>query len=264
MKAADLLVLGAGPCGMMAGLLFARAGLTVRVVEKHPDFLHDFRGDTVHPATMDILGQLGLREAFLARPHQRLTRAELRIGGCEMVVGDLSRVRSPTPFIAMMPQWEFLDFLRTEAMRYPGFQLDMGVAADRLTIDKGRVSGALLDTGAVVSSRLVIAADGRRSIVRRHGWLPTRDLRSSIDVIWFELPKRSQESGSLRIAVEGGRILVRVDRGSYWQCAFVIRKGTAAPLLAKGIAAFASVIKLTEPRLQGVEHDLQSVEQLRP
>ena len=262
MTSADVLILGGGPCGMMAGLLFARAGLAVRVVEKHADFLHDFRGDTVHPSTMDILGQLGLRDAFLERPHQRLTRAELRIAGRELVVGDLSRVRSATPFIAMMPQWEFLDFLRTEAMRWPGFRLDMGVAADRLSMKDGRVSGARLDTGEVVESRLVIAADGRRSIVRRDELLPVRDLGSSIDVIWFSLPKVSDEAGTLRIAVEGGRILVRVDRGSTWQCAFVVRKGTAPKLLAGGIEAFAAAIESTEPRLKGTSRHLRSTDQL--
>lgn len=259
----DLLIIGGGPCGMMAGLLFARAGLRVRVVEKHSDFLHDFRGDTVHPATMDVLGQLGLREAFLARPHQRLTRAELRIGGRELVVGDLSRVRSATPFVAMMPQWEFLDFLRTEASRSPGFQLDMGIGVEKLIADEcGRIGGARLSNGEVVQSRLVIAADGRRSIVRRHGWLPFTDLKSSIDVLWFELPKRSPEAGTLRIAVEGGRILVRVDRGTYWQCAFVVPKGAAGPLLSEGVAAMASAIEQTEPRLNEVVQDLSSPDQL--
>lgn len=259
-EATDLLIIGGGPCGLMAGLLFARAGLTVRVVEKHRDFLHDFRGDTVHPSTMDVLGELGLRDALLERPHQRLTRAELRIGGRELVVGDLSRVRSATPFVAMMPQWEFLDFLRVEAERYPGFRLDLGVGAASLTEEGGRVTGALLDTGEQVASRMVIAADGRRSIVRRDDWLPLADLGSSIDVLWFELPKRSRDAGTLRIAVESGRILVRVDRGQYWQCAFVVPKGSASELLGEGIDAMTSAIEATEPRLGSLKGDLPSLD----
>jgi 2-polyprenyl-6-methoxyphenol hydroxylase-like FAD-dependent oxidoreductase len=247
---------------MMAGLLFARAGLNVRVVEKHLDFLHDFRGDTVHPSTMDVLGQLGLRDAFLKRPHQRLTRAELRIGAREMVVGDLSGVRSATPFVAMMPQWEFLDFLRCEAARHPGFQLEMGVGVTELLERDGRVCGARLSSGENVYSRVVIAADGRRSIVRRHNWLQVRDLRSSIDVLWFELPKRSEEAGTLRIAVEGGRILVRVDRGTYWQCAFVVPKGGAAALLARGVDALTAAIEATDSRLTAVPQDLHSLDQV--
>jgi 2-polyprenyl-6-methoxyphenol hydroxylase-like FAD-dependent oxidoreductase len=186
----DLLVIGGGPCGMMAGLLFARAGCSVRVIEKHDDFLHDFRGDTVHPSTMEVLDQIGLLDAFLERPHQKVSRAELRIGGREMVVGDMSRVKSRTPFVAMMPQWEFLDFLRQEAERYPGFRLDMGVGASELIEEDGRVCGARLTNGEEVRSGLVIAADGRWSIVRRHQLLPLKDLGSSIDVFWFELPKR--------------------------------------------------------------------------
>ncbi|WP_300974550.1 FAD-dependent oxidoreductase [Sphingomonas sp. LHG3406-1] len=260
MTSTDLLIIGGGPCGLMAGLLFARAGLRVRVVEKHSDFLHDFRGDTVHPSTMDVLGELGLRDALLDRPHQRLTRAELRIGGRELVVGDLSRVRSATPFVAMMPQWEFLDFLRSEAERYPGFRLALGVGAASLNYDQGRITGALLDNGEQVTSRLVIAADGRRSIVRRDRWLPLRSLNSSIDVLWFELPKRIREEGGLRIAVDGGRILVRVDRGSYWQCAFVVPKGRASKLLAQGIDAMTSAIEATEPRLGTLGGDLPDLD----
>jgi 2-polyprenyl-6-methoxyphenol hydroxylase-like FAD-dependent oxidoreductase len=258
----DLLVIGGGPCGLMAGLLFARAGCRVRVVEKHGDFLHDFRGDTVHPSTMDVLAGLGLRDKFLGRPHQKLSRAELRINGREMVVGDLSRLKSPTPFVAMMPQWEFLDFLREAACRCPGFRLDMGLGAASLLEEEGRVTGARLSNGEEARARLVLAADGRRSIVRREGLLPVKDLGSSIDVFWFELPKRSPEAGTLRIAVEGGRILVRVDRGDYWQCAFVVRKGAAAALRASGIEAFRRTLEQTEPRLGRLGPELASLDEL--
>lgn len=258
----DVIITGGGPAGMMAGLLFARAGCQVRVLEKHADFLHDFRGDTVHPSTMEILGQLRLLERFLARPHQRLTRAELRIAGREMVVGDLSRVRSRTPFVAMMPQWEFLDFLRQEATSAPGYRLSMGAPIRRYIDEGGRIAGVELADGEQLRARLVIAADGRHSLVRRHELLPVKDLGSPIDVFWFELPKRTREAGTLRIAVDGGRILVRVDRGSYWQCALVFPKGRAAELKARGLPALIGEIETVEPRLGSIGGDLSSLDDL--
>ena len=258
----QLLIIGGGPAGLMAGLLFARAGVSVRVVEKHADFLHDFRGDTVHPSTMEVLRQLGLLDRFLRRPHQRLQRAELRIGGRDMVVGDLSRVKSATPFVAMMPQWEFLDFLRGEAERLPGFRLDMGVGVASLEEVDGRIASAVLTNGEVVRPALTLAADGRHSLVRRDRLLPVRDLGSPIDVFWFELPKRTAEEGSLRIAVEGGRILVRVDRGDYWQCALVFPKGRAGELRARGLDAIQAEIEAVEPRLGSIAGDLSSWDDL--
>jgi 2-polyprenyl-6-methoxyphenol hydroxylase-like FAD-dependent oxidoreductase len=262
MPESDILISGGGPAGIMAGLLFARAGLKVRVLEKHADFLHDFRGDTVHPSTMEVLAQLGLLPDFLQRPHQRLTRAELRIGGREMVVGDLTGLKSSTPFVAMMPQWEFLDFLRGEAARYPEFRLDMGVAVAGFIEDDKRICGLELANGERVGSRLVIAADGRHSLVRKHRMLPIKDLGSPIDVFWFELPKRTREAGTLRIAVEGGRILVRVDRGACWQCALVFPKGRATDLKARGLQALIEEIEAVEPRLGSIGCDLHSLADL--
>src|SRR6185503_13103025 len=137
---ADLIIVGGGPAGVMAGLLFARAGCTVRILEKHADFFRDFRGDTVHPSTMEILDQLGMLERFLARPHNRLDKAELRIAGGAYTIGDLSHLHTAAPFIAMMPQWDFLDFLRGEAKAFPGFQLEMEAPVDSFIKEQGRVT----------------------------------------------------------------------------------------------------------------------------
>src|SRR5919107_5808015 len=143
----DLIVVGGGPAGMMTGLLFARAGCRVQVFEKHADFFRDFRGDTVHPSTMEILDQLGMLDRFLKRPHSEIRRADLRLAGREWHIADFSRLRTVTPFIAMMPQWDFLDFLREEAKAYPGFQLAMSTPVDSFIEQHGRVAGVRLDDG---------------------------------------------------------------------------------------------------------------------
>src|SRR5687767_2103837 len=144
----DVIIVGGGPAGVMAGLLFARAGVSVRVLEKHADFFRDFRGDTVHPSTMEILDQLGLLGRFLERPHDRVTQAQLRVAGREYFIGDLSHLATPAPFIAMMPQWEFLDFLRDEAETYAHFALEMEAEATGLIEEGGRVCGVTLADGA--------------------------------------------------------------------------------------------------------------------
>ena len=157
----DLIVVGGGPAGMMAGLLFARAGCKVQVLEKHADFFRDFRGDTVHPSTMEILDQLGMLQRFLKRPFNKVSGAELRIAGREWAIGDLSHLHTPAPFIALMPQWDFLDFLREEAKAFPGFSLRVEAPVAGFTDEKGRVNGVQLVDGSQYRARLNIAADGR-------------------------------------------------------------------------------------------------------
>src|SRR6185295_17445963 len=175
----DLIIVGGGPAGMMAGLLFARAGCRVRVLEKHADFFRDFRGDTVHPSTMEILDQLGMLERFLKRPHNRVEGAELRMAGREWTIGDLSHLDTPAPFIAMMPQWDFLDFLREEAKAFPGFELVMSMPVTGFVEERGRIAGVALNDGSELRARLTIAADGRSSIVR--AILPLEDLGAPMD-----------------------------------------------------------------------------------
>jgi 2-polyprenyl-6-methoxyphenol hydroxylase-like FAD-dependent oxidoreductase len=244
----DLIVVGGGPAGVMTGLLFARAGCTVTVLEKHADFFRDFRGDTVHPSTMEILDQLGWLTSFLQRPHNRLDRAELRIAGRDWVVGDLSHLHTPAPFIAMMPQWEFLDFLRDQAGRFPGFALEMQVSVTGFIEEGGRISGVRLSDVGERRARLVIAADGRSSLVRQEGVLPVKSLGAPMDIFWFRVPKTTSSS-TLRGSVERGRLLVMIDRGDYWQCAFLIPKGKAEELTASGIGAIRAAVEAAAPEL---------------
>jgi 2-polyprenyl-6-methoxyphenol hydroxylase-like FAD-dependent oxidoreductase len=243
----DLIIVGGGPAGMMAGLLFVRAGCDVLVLEKHVDFFRDFRGDTVHPSTMEILDQLGMLTRFLKRPHSELNSAELRLAGREWKIGDLSHLNTPAPFIAMMPQWDFLDFLREEAKAFPGFHLKMEAPVEGFIEEEGRVAGVRLTEGEDLRTRLVIAADGRTSIVRT--MLPLEVLGAPMDVFWFRIPKSPDEKGGLRGNVERSRLLVMIDRGDYWQCAFLIPKGAAESYKAKGIDAIRTEVGEAAPDL---------------
>jgi 2-polyprenyl-6-methoxyphenol hydroxylase-like FAD-dependent oxidoreductase len=252
----DLIIVGGGPAGMMAGLLFARAGCDVLVLEKHADFFRDFRGDTVHPSTMEILDQLGMLQRFLKRPHNEVTTAQLRLAGREWTIGDLAHLHTPAPFIAMMPQWDFLDFIREEAKAFPGFQLRMSSPVAGFIEQSGRVTGVTLDDGRELRATLTIAADGRSSIVRT--MLPLEDLGAPMDVFWFRIAKSGQDGGGLRGNVERGRLLVMIDRGDYWQCAFLIPKGAAEKYYARGIEAVREEVAAVAPP----ELDLTELDQI--
>jgi 2-polyprenyl-6-methoxyphenol hydroxylase-like FAD-dependent oxidoreductase len=245
----DLIVAGGGPAGMMAGLLFARAGCRVVVLEKHRDFLRDFRGDTVHPSTMEILDQLGMLERFLVRPHSRLSSAVLRIAGREWTIGDLSHLRTAAPFIAMMPQWDFLDFLRDEAASFPGFALEMERPVERFLEEQGRICGVRTTGGGEFRAPLTIAADGRASLVRRHQLLPLEVLGAPMDVLWFRLPKNDDGGDALRGSAEAGRMVVLIDRDDYWQAALLIPKGGAEAMKARGMEAIRGEIAAAFPDL---------------
>lgn len=246
----------------MAGLLFARAGISVCVLEKHADFFRDFRGDTVHPSTMEVLDQLGMLERFLERPHERVTGARIRIAGRDYTVGDLSHLRTPAPFIAMVPQWEFLDFLRDEAEVYPGFSLRMEAEVTGLVEENGRVVGVRLADGSEErAGKLVLMADGRSSLVRRQNLLPLIQLGAPMDVLWFRLPKADDGGKTLRGAIDSGRMAVLIDRRSYWQVAFLIPKGAAEEVKARGVGWLRDQMQALFPELD-LSGALESTDEL--
>jgi 2-polyprenyl-6-methoxyphenol hydroxylase-like FAD-dependent oxidoreductase len=243
-------IAGGGPAGMVLGLLLARAGLRVAILEKHADFLRDFRGDTIHPSTLQVMDELGLLEDLLALPHQAVQRLHGRIeiarrgGGREfreIAVADFSHLPLRCPYIALMPQWDFLDYLAERGARYRGFDLHMRAEAVDLIEDGGRIAGLRAKTpeGALeVRADLVVCAEGRHAVLRGRAGLAVRNLGAPIDVLWFRLPRRDGDPGDALGTFAAGAILVTLDRGDYWQCGFIIPKGAFEALRALGLGKF--------------------------
>lgn len=249
---------------MMAGVLLARAGVRVTVLEKHKDFLRDFRGDTVHPSTLQLFHQLGWLNELLELPHSRIHEIGLRIAGrfCRLV--SFNGLPVAAPFIAMMPQWDLLDFLARKGAAYSGFALRMSAEAVGVVRDaSGRISGVELGDGERLSARLVIAADGRRSILREAAELPLQVLGAPMDVFWFRLSKPSGLSGETFGTMQAGKFLIFIDRRDYFQCAYILRKGQADTVRAQGMAAFRETLCSLAPELRQVAGELQDWEQVK-
>lgn len=260
----DILIVGGGPAGMMAGLLFARAGLKVSVLEKHADFLRDFRGDTVHPSTLELFRQLGMLDALLELPHSRVEQASIHIAGRDMKILDFRHLPVPAPYIAMMPQWDLLNFMAGQARRYPGFDLQMESEAVDLIEDRtGRVCGAVTRSGDRLRARLVIAADGRRSVLRGRAGLPLRDIGAPMDVFWFRVDKPDDYGGDVFGTVQAGRFMVMIDRRDYYQCAFVFNKGQADTVRAAGLEAFRDSLRSLVPDLGTAFEQITSWDQVK-
>jgi len=230
---------------MMLGLLLARRGVGVTVLEKHADFFRDFRGDTVHPSTLQVLHELGLLSSFRRRPHQELRELSARIGTEAVTVADFRHLPVAARCLVIMPQWDFLDFLAGEARRYPNFSLLMGSEVTGLLHDGATVAGVRVATASgthELPARLVVGADGRHSTVRRLSGLQVRDLGAPIDVLWFRLPRHADDPEEPLGRYSQGRIAILVNRGDYFQCGFVIRKNGLEELQSRGLEAFRALV----------------------
>ena len=247
-------IAGGGPAGMMLGFLLARAGLDVIVLEKHADFLRDFRGDTIHPSTLELFHELGLLDEFLQLPLARTERIGVHIGGKHIEMVNLTRLKVQAPFMAMAPQWEFLNFLERKARAYRGFHLMMETEATGLIIEDGRVTGVRAQTDdreIEIAAPLTVACDGRGSILRAAAGMKVKDLGAPLDVLWFRLPHRPGDGDETGGWVDAGGMLVSIYRGGYWQCAHVIPKGGAEAIRASGLEAWRARVAKLAPMFAG-------------
>jgi 2-polyprenyl-6-methoxyphenol hydroxylase-like FAD-dependent oxidoreductase len=252
---------------MMLGLLLARAGVDVIVLEKHADFLRDFRGDTIHPSTLEVVHELGLLDALLRLPHQKVYEIGGLIEGYPFTLADFRHLPVRAPFIAFMPQWDFLDFLAREAGRYPSFHLMMRAEATDLVEESGRVTGVHVTTpeGPIaIRADLVVGADGRSSVIREKAGLPVEDFGAPMDVLWFRLSRKENDPQQALGRIVAGRIFVMLNRGDYWQCGYVIAKGQADRVRAAGLPAFREGIVRIAPHMGDRVNEIATWDDVKP
>ena len=246
-------IAGGGPAGMMLGFLLARAGVEVIVLEKHADFLRDFRGDTIHPSTLEVMHELGLLEDFLKRPHQELPQITGQIGDDTITLADFSHLPTKCKFLAFMPQWDFLNFLVEHAARYPTFRLMTNTEVTGLIEAGSQVCGVKAETleGPLeIRADLVVGADGRSSVVRDRSGLEVEHLGAPIDVMWFRLPRKPDDQSQALGRFANGKIMVMINRDTYWQCGYVIRKGALEEIKQQGLEKFGQDILSLAPFLR--------------
>ena len=259
-------VVGGGPAGMMLGFLLARRGVRVTVLEKHSDFNRDFRGDTVHPSTLEVLHELGLLSEFLELPHQRVGSAGLIFGDTAFDVADFRRVPTTCKFVAMMPQWDFLNFLASQAQKLPAFQLLLRHEAKNLVMDGDRVAGVAVRNGdrdVEVLADLVVGCDGRHSVTRRAGGFEVLEKGVPIDVLWFHISRSPEDPAEVLGNVNYGRALILINRGAYFQAGLIIPKGSYDEMKRRGIDAFRILIARIAPFLIDRVEELNNWDQIK-
>jgi 2-polyprenyl-6-methoxyphenol hydroxylase-like FAD-dependent oxidoreductase len=259
-------IVGGGPAGMMLGYLLGRAGIDVVVLEKHADFFRDFRGDTVHPSTLQVMDELGLIDGFLKLPHQRLQKLDGLFGSTPVRIADLSRLRTKYPFIAFMPQWDFLNFLREAGQRFASLQVMMNTEAVDLIRRGETIAGVRANTpdGIVdIEADLTIACDGRHSTVRQHSGLEVEEIGAPMDVLWFRVGRKANETENLFARVEPGKMMITFDRDDYWQCAYVIAKGQYDAVKARGLQALLDDVVRMAPILKSGIADVKSFDDVK-
>jgi len=259
-------IAGGGPAGMMLGFLLARAGIDVIVLEKHADFFRDFRGDTIHPSTLQLMHELGLLDAFLARPHDEITEVNVEIGGVTFTIADLRHLPTVTKFLALMPQWDFLNFLAENARRYPSFHLMLETDVTGLIVEDGVVRGIHASSAAgplEIRADLVVGADGRSSTVRAAAGLTGTAIAAPMDVLWMRVSRNAGDPAQVLGIIDFGKMLVMLDRRDYWQCAYVIPKNRYDAIAATGIEEFRKQLLALVPWLGERANELRTFDDIK-